>query len=958
MSIRSLLEPPIKAWANMYANVLNTNEINTVNIDTNTINNLPIPSGGIDPNPANVIYRPGSVNPTDSNVVSTWAEVVAKADNINVNECLNVYIDNSIVDPAPIDQSLDCKGRVRLLSHTYSAGAFTNARIIDGVTLTNPREISGTLGIECESLTSPNIILSDGSILIVREGAFLTNSSSALVPSLQIGDGNFNVFSVALGGRMGTSATGVPLINIGISSTLFFNNLLDTTGQTYISDSISSTDGTGNIFLVVDASVDVALFVNSGFTGTVAENIIDKALNVSYDDSLQLPESNSSNTQGVIDWLKTQIGGGGSPTDIIYRDGVITSGNLVGSWQEVLDICDANNQFVNVCVDSSDTECFASVSHDFQGRTSFYARSGNYSSGSVLKIQNGILLKNIRQISGPLTLLGNNQGGGASLSFDPNNVFYINDWASLDINVASTGPIIDISTGQNIEIQLSNYGSIIYRGIPYINIGIGSTLGLTLFTGSSVQEDSITSSDASGVLNVYRDATSTFNLPQTGYLGTPNIQLADSSSYVDYVNNVLISPINLNALNAQEAIDSLKNMTKSIIYRPGIALSSRNVLKTWAEVISLCSKNNNLLDIYFDDSVFSPCPIDVSYDFKGGVTFKTINNNFLSPTKIQIANATQIQNLKGIYGMITLTSDNANGQPTMLWDANKFFEVYYATLDNTAGSTGPYINVSTTWQFSIYNRASLKASGGHPIAISVGAGAQMAMSSIVGCDVQSNCISGTPTSILFLVNDASQVTQTQAVSFPIGLTMNNVDNADFVKYNDTSVNPPLNASTVQEAIDALKTNTPATKPTFNVSTQTKSNVSGDGTQYTVLFDVIDHDPNNMYNALTGRFTVPTSGTYVITSNLIVGPFSNTQTEGSYKLVDQGGTIHELTEFNPYPIGFNSPGLNVNMRFSKVVYLTVGTQLYCELTVSGGTPTCNISVGALGDRYCYFSASML
>lgn len=307
MSVSNLLSSLPKEWLNINANSLNCNSANFNNgalTQVGSINGAPIPSGGFDLNPVNVIYRPGGPQPLLSNIVNTWQQVVNKINSLNVNQILNVYIDSSIVSPALIDVSVDCGSRVEFYSSRLNAGSTSLCQINDGVVLTNPKLFSGTLQVECQSLTGPNIALSTGTIMIVEEGAQLKNTLSATTPSIQIANGNSNVISSGYGGIIATQTAG-SLINVGIGSTLIFPMFINASGALYVANTISSTDGTANVVFGFDASVSASTIVNSGFTGTVTLQRIDKSSGVTYDDSV-LPAYGSTNVQGALDAVKSQ----------------------------------------------------------------------------------------------------------------------------------------------------------------------------------------------------------------------------------------------------------------------------------------------------------------------------------------------------------------------------------------------------------------------------------------------------------------------------------------------------------------------------------------------------------------------------------------------------------------------------------------------------------------------------
>jgi hypothetical protein len=305
MSVSELLTPLPKEWAKINVNSISTESAN-LNFggitNVSTINGNPVPPFGFDPNTANIIYKPGSSPAAFENIVNSWTQVVTKVNQLNINQCLNVYIDSTIVNPAPINVSLDCKSRVRFFPASLSATSFSVCQINDGIILKDLREVVGTLGIVCESITGPNLQLSNGNIMAFIEGAQLSNTATSLVPSLQIEDGKSNVISTGLGAIIQTTTAG-SLINVGIGSTLIFAIEINSSGQMYVANTISSTDGTANLIVGIDASVLPSSVVNAGYTGTILVSTIDKSAGVSYDDT-SLPQYGSTNVQGVLDVIK------------------------------------------------------------------------------------------------------------------------------------------------------------------------------------------------------------------------------------------------------------------------------------------------------------------------------------------------------------------------------------------------------------------------------------------------------------------------------------------------------------------------------------------------------------------------------------------------------------------------------------------------------------------------------
>lgn len=307
MSISNLISPFPKDWSKINAQAINTKklDLNSGEItNVSRINGYPIPSTGIELNPVNIIYRPGGLEPELSNIVNTWQKVVNKINSTNVNQTLNVYIDSSLspYPYAPIDVSINCQTRVKFLPMIENAGNPSRCRIMDGIRLLNPGEFTGTLVVECESISSVSIQLDNNGILVCRDGAQLINTTTSLVPSIQIDSNNFNVISSGYGGLISSSNL-ISLINVNNNSQLVFAMFINTTGQPYQNGLISSSDNTGQLTLILDSSSYSNNINNPGFLGSVNKFSIDNSVGINYDDLLQ-PQFGASNLQDVLDNIK------------------------------------------------------------------------------------------------------------------------------------------------------------------------------------------------------------------------------------------------------------------------------------------------------------------------------------------------------------------------------------------------------------------------------------------------------------------------------------------------------------------------------------------------------------------------------------------------------------------------------------------------------------------------------
>lgn len=129
-----------------------------------------------------------------------------------------------------------------------------------------------------------------------------------------------------------------------------------------------------------------------------------------------------------------------------------------------------------------------------------------------------------------------------------------------------------------------------------------------------------------------------------------------------------------------------------------------------------------------------------------------------------------------------------------------------------------------------------------------------------------------------------------------------------------------------------------------------SNVTGDGTDYSILYDTTVFDSATGYNSGTGLYTIPTTGIYQISITHFVfgGGVADTIFLGFLNI--NSGTIVRLMDANPGALG-----LTANSEFMQsatfLYSATAGDTIGVHVVVNGGAKDVGVAGGA---QSCLFS----
>jgi hypothetical protein len=146
--------------------------------------------------------------------------------------------------------------------------------------------------------------------------------------------------------------------------------------------------------------------------------------------------------------------------------------------------------------------------------------------------------------------------------------------------------------------------------------------------------------------------------------------------------------------------------------------------------------------------------------------------------------------------------------------------------------------------------------------------------------------------------------------------------------NNNCVNTNFNTSTTGQPL------LQPTQPAFCVNlVTTTTNVTGDGTTYTIPYDGVIKDQTSSYNAITGVYTAPITGKYWFYAaiNGIIGVTN--PTSSIFKIVTTSITTQIGTN---NPVNLSTGAASFTQAGGCIVSMTAGDTASCTIQMSGGT----------------------
>jgi len=170
--------------------------------------------------------------------------------------------------------------------------------------------------------------------------------------------------------------------------------------------------------------------------------------------------------------------------------------------------------------------------------------------------------------------------------------------------------------------------------------------------------------------------------------------------------------------------------------------------------------------------------------------------------------------------------------------------------------------------------------------------------------------------------------------------------SDQVTITETN-NIEIDTGGFQYGANALVSNRSTVDPACSFQASliaTKSDVTGDGTEYTIPFDFNSWDFGDSFNTSTNLFTAPSAGIYHLSGQIRLSGVVVAHDSLVLKLLINGSDNRTIIELNPGAIE-EQTGTRLTIPFTRDYLLSKGATVALKITVDGGTKVIDIQSGS-------------
>ena len=128
---------------------------------------------------------------------------------------------------------------------------------------------------------------------------------------------------------------------------------------------------------------------------------------------------------------------------------------------------------------------------------------------------------------------------------------------------------------------------------------------------------------------------------------------------------------------------------------------------------------------------------------------------------------------------------------------------------------------------------------------------------------------------------------------------------------------------------------------FAYNSTARTNVTGDGTAYTMIFNTEVLDQNSDYNNTTGVFTAPVTGYYKFFSSVSMDDVDNDHDYGEYYFDHNAGTASFAAIYENFS-NTSDPNHDLDVNIASGAYLTAADTVSVVLKVTGGAKSIDVN----------------